>query len=262
MQHVVTRIHHTARRPSRSEQEQHFRAAKLFGADGDEVFVWRLVGILIDALCRNVRRCSAVPLWRREQTLSLQQQTATKSCSKSGVSYRRPRIRSLNTAGSMYRVRRRRFAEARSADSTKGGSANGGAGEGVSIIRLMIISILSVSFSMRSPIAAKGVSCSRHESSMPGARAGDINCILDRLFTLAHRSGTAGRRGARIDGNLFRRINDLISSERNWRVHQIGDGTLFLGLRDWHVHNLFGGELLYLLTTIRSSIRSTIGGIS
>ena len=32
------------------------------------------------------------------------------------------------------------------------------------------------------------------------------------------------------------RINDLNS---------IGDGTLLLGLRDWHVHNLFGGELLH-----------------
>ena len=78
-----------------------------------------------------------------------------------------------------------------------------------------------------------------------------------RLFTVAHMSGTAGRRGARIEGrhigkcgNLFRdrkRINDLYSSDRNWRVHQIGDGTLLLGLRDWHVHNLFGGELLHTL---------------
>ena len=46
-----------------------------------------------------------------------------------------------------------------------------------------------------------------------GARAGDINCILDRLFTVAHRCKIAGRRGARIDGELFRRINDLISSD-------------------------------------------------
>ena len=68
---------------------------------------------------------------------------------------------------------------------------------------------------------------------------------------------SAGRRGARIEGrhigkcgNLFRdrkRINDLNSSDRKWRIHQIGDGTLHVGLRDWHVHNLFGGELLHML---------------
>ena len=28
-------------------QEQHFRATKTFGADDDEVFVWRLVGLLL-----------------------------------------------------------------------------------------------------------------------------------------------------------------------------------------------------------------------
>ena len=43
VQHTVTRIHQNARRPSRSGQEQHFRAAKLFSAG------------------RNPRRCSAVP---------------------------------------------------------------------------------------------------------------------------------------------------------------------------------------------------------
>ena len=73
---------------------------------------------------------------------------------------------SMIPGNGVYRVRRR-FAEVRSADATKGGSTRGSAGEGVSIIRLVSIAIFSVSFSMLSTRAAKGVSCSKHGSSMP-----------------------------------------------------------------------------------------------
>ena len=87
--------------------------------------------------------------------------------------------RSMIPGNGVCRVRGRSFAEVRSADSTYGGSTSGGAGEGVSIIRLVSIPILSVS----SPTAAKGVSCSRHESSMPesSSRRGllvDVELVL------------------------------------------------------------------------------------
>ena len=45
-----------------------------FGMDGDDVFVWRLVGLLLVhfcgrcVLCRDLNRCCTVSLWRHEQT--------------------------------------------------------------------------------------------------------------------------------------------------------------------------------------------------
>ena len=65
----------------------------------------------------------------------------------------------------------------------------GGSGKGVSHNRLVSVSILSI-FSLK---PAKGVSYSRHESSMLVSAPGDL---------VAHRSGPAGRRGARIEGHL------------------------------------------------------------
>ena len=134
----------------------------MFGADGDEVFVRMPVGIHIVAVIRaDVAQFSfgvaKNPSHGRSQ-----------ACRTGGHA-----LGAWNTACSMIprngvcRVRRRRFAEVRSADATKGGSTRGSAGEGVSIIRLVSIAIFSVSFSMLSTRAAKGVSCSKHGSSMP-----------------------------------------------------------------------------------------------
>ena len=172
----------------------------------------------------------------------------------------------------VYRIRRGRFAEVRS------GSTMGGSGKGVSNNRLVSVSILSIS----SLKPAKGVGCSRHESSMLASAPrrslpGDVELELGIL--VAHKSGTAGRRGVCIEGNLFRdrkRINSLNISDRNWRVHQTGESTLLL----YPLHNLNLWNFLKIIcgcsvaaksskrgnesTTCGACIRSTMetGGIS
>ena len=54
--------------------------------------------------------------------------------------------------------------------------------------------------------------------------------------------------------------NDLISSDRHWLVHQIGDGTLLLGLRDsavncctmWRHFDGLNNSFLYPLNNRRN----------
>ena len=65
--------------PLKSGRSNTSAQRKMFRADGDEVFVWWLVGLLLVHFrgrlvhCRNPRRSSSVSLSRHEQTLSLQQ---------------------------------------------------------------------------------------------------------------------------------------------------------------------------------------------
>ena len=90
----------------------------------------------------------------------------------------------------VYRVRRRRFVEVRSADAAKEGSTMGGSGKGGSNNRLVSVSILSssVSCSMQELSTFASECIKTVVAGRRGARAGDI------MLT--------GRRGARIGGKL------------------------------------------------------------
>ena len=163
----------------------------------------------------------------------------------------------------MYRVCRRRFAEARP-DYTIGCSTFGSSGNGSSNIRLVSIATLSVSFSMLSIWAAKGKNITKYESSMSSMfvscssrRSMLVDVKFDLEISTVSQERSCWSTWARVEGRRFskcgelhrvrKRINDLNSSKKKLSVHQNGNSTLLLDLKNLHVHNLYCGVLLHTL---------------